>query len=61
MKACTGIEIQRLDENRYAVVVDGLVRYVGTLKECQRRAEILLPPNDRAAQDQALGRLGRLK
>jgi hypothetical protein len=55
----TGSEIQRLDETRYAVVVDGLVRYVGTLEECQRRATILLPQNDRAAQDRALGRLGR--
>ena len=39
----TGIEIQRLHETRFAVVVDGLVRYVGTLEECQRRAAILTP------------------
>ena len=55
----TDVEIQRLDETRFAVVVDGLVRYVGTLDECQRRVAILLQANDRAAQDRALGRLGR--
>ena len=55
----TGIEIQRLHETRFAVVVDGLVRYVGTLEECQRRAAILTPEDTRAAQDQALRRLGR--
>jgi len=55
----TDIEFRRLDETRFAMVVDGLVRHVGTLEECQRRVEILLQPNDRAAQDRALGRLGR--
>ena len=60
MKACkAGVEIQRLDENRYAVTIDGVVRYVGTLEECERRAAILIPKNDRAAQDRALGRLTR--
>jgi hypothetical protein len=54
-----GVEIQRLDENRYAVILDGLVRYVGALEECERRAAILLPKNDRAAQDQALERISR--
>jgi hypothetical protein len=53
------VVIQRLDEGRYALKVDGLVRYVGTEEECERRVAILLPKNDRAAQDQALGRLGR--
>ena len=48
------IVIQRLDETRFAVAVDGLVRYVGSQAECQRRAAILLPRNDRATQDQAL-------
>ena len=52
-----GVEILWLDENRYAVTIDGIVRYVGTLEECERRAEILTPRNDRAAQDRALGRL----
>jgi hypothetical protein len=44
----TGVEIQRLHETRFAVVVDGLVRYVGTLEECQRRAAILTPEDTRA-------------
>ena len=52
-----GVEIQRLDENRYAVSIDGIVRYVGTLENCERRAAILTQKNDRAAQDRALGRL----
>jgi len=52
-----GVEIQRLDEKRYAVTIDGVVRYVGTLEECERRAAIFTPRNDRAAQDRALGRL----
>ena len=30
------IVIQRLDERRYAVTVEGIVRYVGTQEECQR-------------------------
>ena len=48
------IVIQRLDETRFAVAVGGLVRYVGSQAECERRAAILLPRNDRATQDQAL-------
>jgi hypothetical protein len=54
-----GVEILWLDENRYAVAIDGVVHYVGTLEECERRAAILTPSNDRAAQDRALGRLTR--
>jgi hypothetical protein len=54
-----GIEILRLDENRYAVAVNGIVRFVGTLKECEWRAAILTPRSDRASQDRALGRLSR--
>ena len=54
-----GVEVLRLDENRYAVTIDGIVRYVGTLEECDRRAAILTPRNERAAQDRALGRLTR--
>jgi hypothetical protein len=49
-----GVAIQQLDEFHFAVSVDGLVRYVGRLVECERRAAILLRKNDRAAQDQAL-------
>jgi len=54
------ILIQRLDETRFAVAVDGLVRYVGSQAECERRAAILLPRNDRAAQDHALLRWASL-
>jgi hypothetical protein len=51
--------IQRLDERRYAVAVDGIVRYVGSQEECQRRAEILSPKNDRNVQDESLVRACR--
>ena len=51
------ILVQRLDERRYALSVDGIVRYVGTEEECQRRLSMLVPNNDRAGQDKALGRL----
>ena len=54
------VVIRRLDEGRYAVAADGVVRYVGTQEECERRVAILVPKNDRAAQDQALARLSRL-
>ena len=48
------IVVQRLDEWRFAVAVDGVVRYVGSQVECERRVVMLAPKNDRAAQDQAL-------
>jgi hypothetical protein len=51
------VVIQRLNEWRYAISVDGVVRYVGSQVECERRAAILVPKNDRATQDQALARL----
>jgi hypothetical protein len=54
------IVIQRLDERRFAVALNGVVRYVGSQIECERRAAILAPKNDRAAQDEALARSGRL-
>ena len=54
------VSILRLDGRRYAVAVDGVMRYVGTEEECQRRVEILAGKTDRAAQDQALARLGRI-
>jgi SH3-like domain-containing protein len=54
------VVIQRLDEWRFAVAVDGLVRYVGSQVECERRAAIFVPKNDRAAQDQALLRWAHL-
>ena len=50
------IMIQRLDEMRFAVAVDGFVRYVGSQAECERRATIQVPKNDRGTQDQALRR-----
>ena len=53
------IVVQRLDERRYALTIDGIVRYVGTEEECQRRLSMLVPNNDRAKQDEALGRLWR--
>ena len=54
-----GVAIWRLDENRYAVGIDQVIRYVGSLEECQRRADILLPKNDRNVQDQGLVRACR--
>ena len=48
--------IQRLDDKRYALTFDGLVRYVGTREECERRAVLLSQKNDRATQDNALAR-----
>ncbi len=53
------VVIRRLDEGRCAVSVDGVVHYVGTQEECERRVAILAPKNDRAGQDEALGRLMR--
>jgi hypothetical protein len=53
------VVIQRLDESRYAVAVHGIVRYVGSQEECQRRAEILSPKNDRDVQDEGLARACR--
>lgn len=48
------IAIQQLDQVRFFIALSGLVRYVGSQVECERRAEILLRTNDRAAQDRAL-------
>ena len=56
----SNIAIQRLDERRYALAVDGVVRYVGTEEECQRRLAMLVPKTERADQDKALGRLWRI-
>ena len=36
------ILVRRLDEWRFAVAVDGVVRYVGSRVECERRAAILV-------------------
>ena len=50
----------RINERCFALAVDGIVRYVGTEEECQRRAAMPAPKNDRAEQDSALGRLARM-
>ena len=50
------IVIERLDERRYAVTVDGIVRYVGTQEECQQRVAMLTQKKDRVDQDEALTR-----
>lgn len=55
-----GVAVWRLDEIRYAMGVDQLIRYVGSLEECQRRAEMLLPRNTRDTQDRALARACRM-
>ena len=52
--------VQQLDQMRFAVTVDGIVRYVGSQPECDQRAAIFVPKNDRAPQDQALLRLAHL-
>jgi len=54
------VVVQPLDERRYALSIDGIVRYVGTEEECQRRLAMLAPKKDRADQDKALARLGRI-
>ena len=50
------IVIERLDERRYAVTVDGIVRFVGSQEECQQRVAALGQKEDRANQDDALAR-----
>ena len=54
------IVIQRLDERRYAVTIDGIVRYVGTQEECEQRVAMLSEKEDRADRDKALARSIRL-
>jgi hypothetical protein len=51
-----GVAIWRLDEKRYAISVDQVIRYVGSQEECHRRAQILLPKDSRKEQDSALMR-----
>ena len=50
------VAIWRLDEHRFAVGVDNVVRYVGSQEECQRRAAILTRKPDREMQDRGLVR-----
>jgi hypothetical protein len=51
-----GVAVRQLDENRYAISLDQVIRYVGSQAECDRRAEILLRKNVRDVQDRALAR-----
>ena len=48
------IVIERLDQRRYAVTVDGIVRFVGTQEECQQRVAVLVQTKDRAELNKAL-------
>jgi hypothetical protein len=50
------VAIWRLDEHRFAVGIDNVVRYVGSQEECQRRAAILTRKSDREMQDRSLVR-----
>ena len=50
------VAIWRLDEHRFAIGVDNVVRYVGSQEECQRRAAILTRKPDREMQDRSLVR-----
>ena len=54
----TSIEIRVLDANgaRCALAINGVIHYVGSREECQRRAEILARRSDRERQDQMLAR-----
>ena len=55
-----GVAVCRLDEDRYAVTIDRLVSYVGSIEECERRAKILGPSkSNRDMQDRALVRACR--
>jgi hypothetical protein len=54
----TTLEIYSLDQTgiRWAVALDGLVRFVGSAEQCKQRAEILASPSDRERQDKMLCR-----
>lgn len=60
MSTREGIAILRLDENRCAVGIDHVIRYVGSLEGCRRRADILAPKHDRHTQDRGLVRACRV-
>jgi hypothetical protein len=54
------IEIRSLDGSvfRCAVVMDGVVRFVGSVEKCKERAEMLAPrAADRDRQDRMLRRV----
>ena len=48
------IAIWQLDESRFALGIDQIIQYVGSREECERRAAILMPKDDRERQDHAL-------
>jgi len=52
----TGIEIRSLDETgfRCAVVIGGVVRYVGSYEKCNCFAQSKVSREDRSRQDQML-------
>ena len=52
------IVIERLDERRYAVTVDGIVRYVGTQEECQQRVALLCQKKGSGGPRQSIGAVG---
>jgi len=56
MKSSKALEIRSLDATgfRCAVVVDGLVRYVGSQENCTCWAQSLCPQADREHQDAML-------
>ena len=53
------IAIWQLDEVRFALGIDQIIRYVGSREECERRAAILMPKDDRERQDRALAQACR--
>lgn len=53
----SGPEVKPLDDGRWAVSVDGVIRFTGSRDECARRLEIISPPSSREQQDKSLGRI----
>jgi hypothetical protein len=54
----TSVEIRDLDGNgaRFALVIDGVIQFVGSQDDCKRRASILDRSGERDYQDKMLGR-----
>src|SRR4051794_1874889 len=54
----TSVEIWDLDGNgtRFALVIDGVIQFVGSQGDCKRRASILDRPGNRDYHDQMLRR-----
>ena len=55
----TGPEMWDLDGDgkRFAVAVDGVIRFTGSREECEQRLGILTQPTTREQQDKRLGRI----